>query len=139
MARCLEVGAAEHCELFEAAATARRRRTFYTYFNSKEDVFREVARQVNESMMEAMHAEYAVEVTHAARTRMAMVRFIDAFQPNAIIIALLEQVSTFTPEMAQLRLTLRNTFVELLAFGIERLQAEGIADPDVNPALRGCA
>jgi AcrR family transcriptional regulator len=109
--------------------------TFYTYFDSKEAVFAEVAKEVIEGMMSDLHAEYAPDVDPVERVRRAMVRFIDAFRPNAVMIGLIEQVGTFTPEMRQLRLALRESFVERTARGIRRMQAEGIADPNVDPVM----
>jgi AcrR family transcriptional regulator len=119
-------------DIVEAADVAQG--TFYTYFDSKDAVFREVATQVNADMMEAMHAsQWAIGETPEDRARAAMVRFIEAFRPNAIIISLLDQAGTVSPEMAELRLALRNTFVDRLRVGIERLQSDGMADPDIDP------
>ncbi|HVB41230.1 MAG TPA: TetR/AcrR family transcriptional regulator [Streptosporangiaceae bacterium] len=105
--------------------------TFYTYFDSKEAIFVAVAQGVIDDMLASLHTD-----THAddpyQRVRAAMGRFIDAYQPNARIIALTEQVGTFTPQMRELRLTLRSAFVERSARGIRRLQQEGIADPDLD-------
>lgn len=107
--------------------------TFYTYFDSKDTVFVEVAEQVIESMMENLHTEYVPDMDPVERIRRAMVRFIDAFRPNAVMIGLIEQVGTFTPEMRRLRLRLRESFVDRSARGIQRMQADGIADPDIDP------
>lgn len=109
--------------------------TFYTYFDSKEAVFAEVARQVIEHMMDDLHTEYVADMEPVERIRRAMVRFIDAFRPNAVMIGLIEQVGTFTPEMRRLRLQLRESFVDRTARGIRRQQDEGIADPDVDAEL----
>ena len=109
--------------------------TFYTYFDSKEAVFAEVAQQVIDAMMDELHSEYIADLEPVERIRRAMVRFIDAFRPNAWIIGLIEQVGTFTPEMRQLRLTLRQSFVDRSALGIRRMQEDGIADPGVDPVM----
>jgi AcrR family transcriptional regulator len=109
--------------------------TFYTYFDSKEAVFAEVAQQVIETMMADLHTEYIADMDPVERIRRAMVRFIDAFRPNAVMIGLIEQVGTFTPEMRALRLRLRESFVDRTARGIRRQQDEGIADPDADPVL----
>jgi AcrR family transcriptional regulator len=109
--------------------------TFYTYFDSKEAVFAEVARQVIERMMDELHTEYVPDMEPVERIRRAMVRFIDAFRPNAVMIGLIEQVGTFTPEMRRLRLQLRESFVDRTARGIRRQQEEGVADPDVDAVM----
>lgn len=109
--------------------------TFYTYFDSKEAVFAEVAQQVVDAMIDDLHTEYVPGMDPVERIRRAMVRFIDTFRPNAIMIGLIEQVGTFTPEMRRLRLHLRESFVDKSARGIRRMQAEGIADPKADPVM----
>lgn len=109
--------------------------TFYTYFDSKEAVFAEVAQQVIDTMLDDLHTEYIADLDPVERIRRAMVRFIDAFRPNAVMIGLIEQVGTFSPEMRRLRLALRESFVDRSARGIRRLQAAGIADPHLDPVM----
>jgi len=105
--------------------------TFYTYFDSKEAVFQAVAHGVIDRMLASLHT-----YTHAEnpydRVRGGMERFVDAYIPNARIIALTEQVGTFTPEMRDLRVALRAVFVDRSVRGIRRLQEEGIADPGLD-------
>jgi non-ribosomal peptide synthetase component E (peptide arylation enzyme) len=49
-----------------------------------------------------------------------MQRFVDAYRPNARIIALIEQVGTFTREMRDMRLALRAAFVDRSARDISK-------------------
>lgn len=105
--------------------------TFYTYFDSKEAVFGEVAQGVIDAMLASLHVDSHADDPYE-RVRSAMQRFIDAYRPNARIIALTEQVGTFTPQMRDLRLALRAAFVERSVRGIRRLQEEGIADPGLD-------
>ncbi len=105
--------------------------TFYTYFDSKEAIFRAVAEDVITGMLAALHTD-APAKEPVDRVRAAMQRFIDAYRPNARIIALTEQVGTFTPELRDLRLALRAAFVDRTARGIRRLQADGLADPRLD-------
>jgi len=108
--------------------------TFYTYFEDKEQIFAEVARSAVDEVLAALRADPQqtdpYEVIVAANRR-----FIAAYRPNARIIALIEQVGTFTPAMRELRLALRDTLVERSARGIRRFQEEGIADPRVDARL----
>jgi len=64
-----------------------------------------------------------------------MVRFVEAFRPNAVMIGLIEQVGTFTPEMRRLRLALRQSFVDRSARGIRWMQADGVADSGLDPVM----
>jgi AcrR family transcriptional regulator len=105
--------------------------SFYTYFDSKDTVFRAVAQGVIDTMLTALHTDTRAEDPFV-RVRDAMQRFVDAYRPTAGIIALIEQVGTFTPEMRDMRLALRAAFVDRSARGIRRLQQDGIADPDLD-------
>jgi AcrR family transcriptional regulator len=109
--------------------------TFYTYFDSKEAVFAEVAEQVIETMMQSLHTEYVPDLEPVERIRRAMLRFIEAFRPNAVMIGLIEQVGTFTPEMRHLRLALRESFVKRTTRGIQRMQEDGVADSKIDSVL----
>ncbi|GAA1746541.1 TetR/AcrR family transcriptional regulator [Aeromicrobium alkaliterrae] len=108
--------------------------TFYTYFDSKEAVFTEIARSVTGEMLEILVAERA-SGSPRDRVRFGLHRFIEAFRPNAVFMGLLEQVGTYTPEMADMRLSLREAFVERSASGIRHMQREGVADTSVDPVL----
>lgn len=108
--------------------------TFYTYFDSKESVFTEIARAVTGDMLQILYAERA-SGSPRDRVRFGLKRFIEAFRPNAVFMGLLEQVGTYTPEMADMRLSLREAFVERSARGIEHMQKEGVADLSVDPVL----
>ncbi len=108
--------------------------TFYTCFDSKEAVFRAVAQGVIDGMLASLHADIHAEKPYD-RVRGAMQRFVDAYIPSARIIALTEQVGTFTPEMRDLRLALRAAFLDRSIRGIRRLQEEGIADPGLDVAV----
>nr|MDT0664375.1 TetR/AcrR family transcriptional regulator [Micromonospora sp. DSM 115978] len=108
--------------------------TFYTYFDDKDAVFEEVARSVVEEMLVELRAD-AHSVDPYDRIAAANRRFVNAYRPNARILALIEQVGSFTPAMRALRLALREEFVDRSARGIQRLQRDGQADPDVDPVL----
>ncbi len=117
------------------AAAGVAQGTFYSYFDSKEAVFAEVAQQVVETMMSELHTEFVPDIDPVERIRRAMVRFIEAFRANAVMMGLIEQVGTFTPDMRGLRLALRQSFVDRSARGIARMQADGIADENLDPVL----
>jgi AcrR family transcriptional regulator len=121
--------------------------TFYTYFDDKDAVFEEVARAVVDEMLVTLRADThpgdpytSADPPHSSAdpySRMAAAnrRFVNAYRPNARILALIEQVGSFTPAMRVLRLALRQEFVDRTARGIRELQNDGQADPDVDPAM----
>jgi AcrR family transcriptional regulator len=109
--------------------------TFYTYFDSKDAIFKEVATGVVGEMLVALGTDGPHVGDPHERIYAAMERFVDAYRPRARIIALIEQVGTFTPELKNLRLQVREAFVERSARGIARQQAQGIADRSLDPVL----
>ena len=108
--------------------------TFYTYFDSKDAVFQAVATGVVGEMLVALRADTHTGTPYE-RAYAAMERFVDSYRPRARIIALVEQVGTFTPELKHLRLQVREAFVERAARGIAHQQEAGIADKSLDPVL----
>ncbi|WP_110205182.1 TetR/AcrR family transcriptional regulator [Nocardioides daejeonensis] len=105
--------------------------TFYTYFETKDAVFEAVSHQVIEEMVEAMTAPPPTKEVEE-RVHDSIERFVHAYRPHATMLGLMEQVGTFTPELRDLRLEARNTFVERTRRGMERLKAEGRTPADLD-------
>jgi AcrR family transcriptional regulator len=109
--------------------------TFYTYFDTKEAIFKAVSLAVVETMLADMTADLSVagpSPDFHDRVRDSVRRYVRAYRPHATIIGLMEQVGTFSPEMRQLRLDVRAAFVRRTERGIARMQAAGHADPDLD-------
>lgn len=113
--------------------------TFYTYFDSKEAVFREVMVRLFDELREdpavsPYHSDEPLErIEHANR------RFIDVYRRNARLIATVEQVVTFSDDIRALRRELRNPWVQRNIRSIQRWQAAGIADPELDPEYAAAA
>jgi AcrR family transcriptional regulator len=84
--------------------------TFYTYFDSKSDIFREVAERVVDDIYIALDA-VASEEKAADLIRAANQVFIDAYRQHASMLALIEQVATFDEVFREMRLELRRRLV----------------------------
>jgi AcrR family transcriptional regulator len=107
--------------------------TFYSYFESKDVVFQAVVEGVVDSMLDEVSTPYREpDATPLQRVRAGLRRYIDVYRANAPIIALMEQVGTFTPEMRRAQLHIREAWLAQVERGVKRQQAEGIADPDVD-------
>jgi AcrR family transcriptional regulator len=114
--------------------------TFYRYFNSKEEIFREVALDLQRKMLEHGEADRAVEpppfesieeellwrITRANR------RYLAAYQEYADLFAVIEQVATFNDELRAIRKEIRRRFVDHAHASIERMQREGLAFGDID-------
>lgn len=108
--------------------------SFYTYFSSKEDLFRDLIQEVNLSMFPPP-PERLRELDPVASIELTNRHFIDFYRRNAKILAIMESVATFIPEFREIRLETRKGSVRRNEKGIARLQAEGVVDPDLDPYL----
>lgn len=109
--------------------------TFYTYFDSKDAIFQAVATRVAGEMIIELGSSRPQAPATYERTYAAMKRFVDSYRRNAKIVALIEQVGTFTPEMKRIRLQVREAHVDRMARIIEHHQEEGLADPSLDPEM----
>ena len=113
--------------------------TFYTYFDSKEAVFREVVLRLNYEMRVDPATSPMGTDDPAARIEHANRLYIDVYRANAALMATLEQVVTFNEEIRELRKELRQPFLERNIRAITRWQAAGIADPELDPEYAASA
>lgn len=111
--------------------------TFYTYFVTKEDIFREVARTVQHEMLQ--HRQVVSRRVDEGRGRdpvqaieLANRRYLEAYARNARIMAVLEQVATFSPELLEMRRQLRLDFVNRSTRAISQWQEAGMADAGLD-------
>lgn len=107
--------------------------SFYTYFDSKEAVFREVVNALVGDIFSASRAAIALPNDDpVARIDAANRLYLQAYARNARMMAILEQVATFNDYFRQLTRDMRKVFIDRTARGIERLQREGLADPQLD-------
>ncbi len=106
--------------------------TFYTYFDTKDDIFRAVANDVVDSMLTSLAIDAPTSPEFHGRVHDAIKRYIDAYRPHAAILAQMEHVGTFSPALKELRLDVRVAFVDRTRRGIRRLKERGLADPALD-------
>lgn len=109
--------------------------TFYTYFNSKEDLVRAVAGSVVGEMFAANIVGQRVSADPYARIEAANRLYLRAWAANSRLLRMLEQAATADAGLRDLVLELREMFVRRGADGLRRLQEEGLADPGLDPRL----
>lgn len=108
--------------------------TFYTYFTSKQEIFRAVYMTVeNEIRAAVAPAADDVKGDTIANLDRANRRWLETIRRNGRMIGLNEQVATIDSELHEARLELRQHHVDRLAKTIERWQQAGIAQADVDP------
>jgi AcrR family transcriptional regulator len=99
--------------------------SFYTYFDSKADVFRTVAGTVVDEMYGALDGRTLGAGASLARIQAANRSYIDLYERHAGLLALIEQVATFDDDFRAMRLDLRQRFVNRIQRAVERLPAPG--------------
>lgn len=107
--------------------------TFYTYFSSKHELFREV--------VAALVADFRAEAKSVPRTgddplaRIARANrgYLRAYRRNARMMGVLEQAAILDPEVREIRLESRRYWVERAEKGFRRWQEEGAMSADVDP------
>lgn len=116
--------------------------SFYHYFESKEQIFREVAR-AQERLLTAPHhpgagSEPAPE-TPRERIRRANRRYLAHYRDEARIMGLIEQVSRYDEQVQAERAATQKHFAERAERSIRSFQEEGVADRDLDPAIAAMA
>ncbi|MEU4835853.1 TetR/AcrR family transcriptional regulator [Streptosporangium sp. NPDC023615] len=109
--------------------------TFYTYFGSREELFREVAAAVVGEMFTASLVGPATGDDPYARIEAANLLYLRAWSSNSRLVRMLEQVAITDEGFRDLLLELREVFVRRGAEGLRRLQEQGLADPSLDPRL----
>ncbi|MGW0181121.1 TetR/AcrR family transcriptional regulator [Nocardia sp. NPDC003345] len=113
--------------------------SFYTYFDSKEEIFAEVVAQVRDEML---HPHVRVRggsddprdwISAANR------EYLKSYRRNARLMAVLEQVSRIDPQFAALRAERASAFVDRNAALIRDLQEQGVVAARLDPRVTALA
>ena len=114
--------------------------SFYHYFESKDQIFREVA-EAHEALLTAPgdDVEDAPPPSELERIRRANRRYLERYRENGRIMGVIEEVSRYDPFVNEARMRRQKHFAERAERAIRRLQTEGAADPDVDPAIASVA
>jgi AcrR family transcriptional regulator len=108
--------------------------SFYSYFATKEDAFAAVLEDVTEEMLHPQVREAPDPADGPLASIEAANRaYLLAYRRNAKLMALMDQVFTIDREFKRLRLQRARAFARRNAASIRRLQAQGLADPELDP------
>lgn len=108
---------------------------FYTYFDSKHEIFRQVIKGVTGDMWTASRSGLSPDATPVERIREATEHYLVAYQNNAQMMHVLESVSPRDDGFRQLLLEIRATFLSRIVGGTRRLQEAGLAQSDIDLEL----
>jgi AcrR family transcriptional regulator len=108
--------------------------TFYTYFDTKEQLFYELAVEVaNEMYLENASRSRGEKLIE--RIDSALRQFVQSYRKHAAILTIIEQAASLYPEFRGLRRQLRQAFVERNIANLKRWAEEGSIDKTINPVI----
>lgn len=112
--------------------------TFYTYFNSKEDVFIAVAQRVTDALFEVYKLPPGLDPVE--RIHETNRRYVALYEQNAVMLGLLDQVAPTSDRLREMRAGIRHHFAERLEAAIARMNHLGrTAEPRLDPFAAGIA
>jgi AcrR family transcriptional regulator len=112
--------------------------SFYHYFDSKEEIFREVAAEVDQRLSAPLRTvilDPGSKAPPGQRIEEAIRRHFEAYRDEARIMGVLEQVSRYDEEVAAVRQERHRLYRDQIADSIRQLQRRGMADEGLDPAL----
>jgi AcrR family transcriptional regulator len=112
--------------------------SFYTYFDSKEEIFKALLDANQEQLLhhDVDHLETADPVE---AIRGATLAYLEAYRENVGLMRIFEQMSAMDSMFREARLERGKIFVERNARSIRRLQEDGRADTDLDAELASIA
>jgi AcrR family transcriptional regulator len=116
--------------------------SFYHYFDSKEEVFREVAEAVEDQLSAPLGSvilDPASDATPAERIRAAIRLHMESYRQEARIMGVIEQVSRYDEHVRAARFERHRHPGHQVEESIRRLQRHGLADPTLDPVVAAAA
>jgi AcrR family transcriptional regulator len=112
--------------------------SFYHYFDSKEEIFREVAHSVSDLLRAPIYASLFSEsasLPPAERIRQGSRAFLANYQAEARIIGVIEMVIRYDPTLLGNRLDSQRAHRHRGVSSLRQLQRVGWVDPSIDPDL----
>ena len=116
--------------------------SFYHYFDSKEEIFREVAEAVEDQLSAPLAGVILDPDSHAPppeRIREALRRHLESYRREARIIGVIEQMSRYDKQINDVRTARHEQYQKQVADSIRSLQEHHLADPALDPELAAAA
>jgi AcrR family transcriptional regulator len=109
--------------------------SFYTYFTNKKEIFAAVLEEAQQEMLHPHVREVAGTEDPIAVIEASNRAYLTAYERNAKLMRLLEQVATIDDDVRELRRRRGAAFAQRNAASIRDLQQRGLADPDLDPVI----
>jgi AcrR family transcriptional regulator len=117
--------------------------TFYTYFESKEEIFQELIEQVRDEML-AGSADVSVPGEERSddpwqQVARANRRYLTAYRANAQLMVIWEQAATISEPFREMLVDSRKRFAERSRKAIVAQQQAGVVDPSIDAEFAAVA
>ncbi|MCL3837641.1 TetR/AcrR family transcriptional regulator [Aeromicrobium duanguangcaii] len=110
--------------------------TFYTYFDSKDEIFTAVLQVAQDDMLHPGLPRVEEDPQNIAAVLEASNRaYFEAYRRNAQLMVLLEQVATINPDFRALRIQRAKVFTTRVMRWVESMQESGVADRSLDPLM----
>ena len=116
--------------------------SFYHYFDSKEEVFREVAEAVEQQLSAPLGSVILDPQSDAppeVRIRQAIRLHLESYRREARIMGVIEQVSRYDEQVRAARFQRQRFYGEQVQESIRRLQRHGLVDANLDPVIAAAA
>jgi AcrR family transcriptional regulator len=118
--------------------------SFYHYFESKEEIFREVAKAQEDTLsshciVDSGLLDTSTNTTMRERLEESNRRFLADYRQEAGIMGVIEQVSRYDDQVRAARLAQSKLYFERTEDAIRHLQRQGLADPGLDPVIAASA
>jgi AcrR family transcriptional regulator len=120
-----------------AATAGLSQGSFYHYFDSKEQVFREVAEAQERRLTAPGDPTLEVDADDSPRAVIGRAnrRYLERYRDAAKLMGVIEQVSRYDEHVSAARIATMQHFVDRAERSIRGLQSAGLADGTVDPRI----
>lgn len=108
------------------------RATFYSHFRSKKAVFASVVEAHVRGRLSQTNVTNLGSSDYRQKVTETIERFLNNYSNTQDLSLVIEQVAHYDPDFRNIRLVIRDLFVDRIARGIRRQQAVGSVAPEVN-------
>lgn len=112
--------------------------SFYHYFDSKEQIFREVAKEMSDLLNAPLSTSIFIPSSTAPpreRIRDGIRRYLESYRAEARIIGVIEQVTRYDAHLNSERFEHQQRDRDRVVGSLRQLQLLGLIDEEVDPAI----
>ncbi len=113
--------------------------SFYHYFDSKEQIFREIAEQQEELLTAPADEGDAADVDEFGRLLRANRRYLERYREHARIMGVIEEVSRYDGHVRDARMRRQKHFADRAERAIRRMQQDGTASAEIDAEIAAVA